>query len=224
MYIDSVDKIVTSYFAVLTKVPFVYKEVTYQPRPVYVSPLLLRGYTCPAGCGACCLKFSLDYLPSEPHPLEATPRVIRFDGRKVRILSDLQEDNLSGSCHNLSQEDGRCGIYPVRPFTCDFELIRTLSFEDGPNVLTQKLYGRGWNMMRIDGERGAMCEMTPHDSKTIAEVVRKLSRLQEWANHFGVDTWIAEIIQVVESRSLLKCMTPIVFGKEQEPRTLLSLL
>ena len=65
---DFIDKIVTRYFACVTGEEFTYKGKTYKPRPLRISPLIFRGYTCPAVCGACCTRFSLDYLPQERHP------------------------------------------------------------------------------------------------------------------------------------------------------------
>lgn len=201
---DSVSKIVGRYFAATTRVPFSYGGREYLPRPLSVGPLLLRGYTCPAGCGACCLKFSLDYLPDEPRPKGLAPRAVEFDGREVVVYSDLQPENSSNNCKHLSPEDGRCGVYEVRPFSCDFELIRTLEYDDRPNVLTQRLYGRGWNMMRVDGERGALCEMTPVNTETKREVVRKLGRLRQWADHFGIRTWADEICSLIQSGKLTR--------------------
>src|SRR6266568_3599596 len=130
----------------------------FTPKRLIVSPLLLRGVACPAGCGACCRRFTLDWLPSEREKVEESgypmervkERTIEFDGRKVIVLSDLQEDQ-GYFCRNLSKTDGRCGIHEFSPYSCDFELIRTLQSEDPeiPNRLTQKLFGRGWNMTRV---------------------------------------------------------------------------
>ena len=199
---DSVDKIVTRYFSTMTKEDFTYKGKVYVTKPLKVSPLLLRDYTCPAFCGACCSRFSLDYLPNEEHPYPLQKRIINFDNKEVLIYSDEQKDHTNHHCRNLSQEDARCGIYTTRPFSCDFELIRTLSFQhpNSPNVLTQKLFGRGWAMKRIDGGRGSQCEMIPVTDYSIDEVIRKMKRLEEWCDHFGVVnrcqeiiTWIGEV-------------------------------
>jgi Fe-S-cluster containining protein len=200
---DSVSKIVSRYFAVLTKQAFVYRNHTYTPKKVTVSPLLLRGYMCPSQCGGCCQgQFSLDYLPCEDKPAGVAPRVIDFNGREVIVYSDLQGDHDLHHCRHLRQADGRCDIYPVRPFSCDFELIRTLEYADADhaNVLTQKLYGRGWNMLRV----GALCEMTPATPETVKEVIRKLNRLQDWAGHFGIETWAGDIIGLIQNSRLAK--------------------
>jgi hypothetical protein len=60
--------------------------------------------------------------------------------------------------------------------------------------VTQRLFTRGWNMKRTDGGRGAACEIYPADPMTVAEVVRKFRRLDQWAAHFGVSTRIPTIL------------------------------
>jgi hypothetical protein len=84
-------------------------------------------------------------------------------------------------------------IHGRHPFSCDFELIRFITCKEQAH-LTQRLFGRGWAMKRVDGGRGALCEMLPADSSTVSEVVRKLERLKQWSIHFGIKTRIDEII------------------------------
>jgi Fe-S-cluster containining protein len=199
---DSVDKIVKRYFRCLTRVPFDFAGERIEPQPLIVSPLLLRDYTCPINCGACCFRFSLDYLPSEDRPEGAVARKIDFDGRKVKVYSIMQEEG-DHFCGKLNRENGRCGIYQQRPFSCDFELIRTLESETQA-VLTQKLYGRGWNMLRVDGEKGNLCEMTPVTEHSKSEVIRKLRRLSEWAGHFGIETWAETIVDLIQRGRLTR--------------------
>ncbi len=208
---DSVDKIVTTYFAVITRRPFVYKDTAYFPQDVRVSPGLFRGYTCPAGCGGCCSRFSLDYLPSEPRPNGSSrlqPRVIEFNKKEYKIWSDPQTDHADHHCVNLNKEGdgpqtfdpdldpGRCQIHGKHPFTCDFELIRfsQTTKKSSPNYINQRLYGRGWQMLRIDGERGAMCEMITGDDSWKKDTLRRLGRLKDWAEYFEVDHCLNEVI------------------------------
>jgi hypothetical protein len=193
---DSLDKVIQTYFACVTAEAFNYKGVVYHPRELRVSPSIFRGFTCPPMCGGCCPRFSLDYLPEEEKPdMPLTMREVAFNGSTVYIYSDLQEVPAI-FCKNL-QKDGRCGIHGRQPFSCDFELIRFLEFkEEGhANHLTQKLFGRGWAMRRVDDQRGALCEMTPITDETVAEVVRKLGRLNQWAEHFGISTKVPTILE-----------------------------
>jgi hypothetical protein len=204
-YVDSIDKIVFSYFAAVASEPFDYKGVTISPKPLSVSASIFRGFTCPEGCGGCCPRFSLDYLPSEALPVGVVERIITFASRRVQIFSDLQLENSGHHCKHLVHKTGRCGVHvlaagPGQPFSCDFELIRThMSSSADPNRLGQQLFGRGWKFLRVDGGRGALCEMTPANRDSTSEVVRKLKRLYGWANHFGLRTCLPSIIDWAES-------------------------
>ena len=210
--LDSVDKIVTRYFSVVTDEVFTYKGVVYHPKDIKVSPLLFRDYTCPSGCGACCPRFSLDYLPTDNYPYALEKRFIQFNGRPIPIYSDTQTDHKNYHCRNLNMSDGRCGIHGKQPFSCDFELIRMLTFEgDSQNTITQKLFGRGWAMKRIDGGRGTRCTMTPITPYSIDEVVRKLKRLEGWCDHFHLKNKLPQILQWVTE------IRPFVLYKEIKP-------
>jgi len=199
---DSLDKIIFSYFKSVTNEPFTYKGKTVEPKNLKVSPLLLRGFTCPPNCGACCPRFTLDYLPNEPHPYPLEKRVIEFNGKEIPIYSDMQEDDDDHFCGNLNKDNGRCEIHGGQPFSCDFELIRFMNSTDKerPNQLTQKLFGRKWAMKNVRGERGTSCEMTPADEHTVQEVKRKLCRLEQWCFHFEIlDTKVPDILNWVEN-------------------------
>lgn len=215
--VDSLDKIVKIYFACVTNEAFTYKDTTFEPKELYVSPLLLRGYTCPAMCGGCCPRFSLDYLPFEQKPDIVQERIVTFNDRQFSIYSDMQSDHKNKKCRNLDMSNGRCNIHKVRPFSCDFELIRFLvsgDQEKRKNVLTQKLFGRGWMMQRVDGERGALCEMTPIDPESISDNIRKLNRLKEWTNYFGIKTKTDAIINWIQSQEDYNKMKPLLLDKD----------
>lgn len=200
MQADSVDKVVKTYFAAVTAAPFTYKGERYRVPKLTVSPGLLRGYTCPSGCGGCCGKFTLDYLPAERRPYEMAERPVELNGRAVPIFTDAQPDNKTDRCNNLERATGRCVVHGEHPFTCDFELIRMIHRKDANTAhIGQRLYTRGWNMKRTDGGRGAKCEILPADPGTVAEVVRKFGRLEQWAAHFGLSTRIPTILTWVSS-------------------------
>lgn len=199
MQLDSVDKIVDRYLALVTKTPLRYKGKTYEPQTLVVSPSIFRGYTCPSGCGGCCGKFSLDYLPTDPRPADERikPRQVPINDTTVTIFTDPQGDNPGRFCRHLIPENGRCGIHGEHPFSCDFELIRAAVSQvpHKPNRLNTRLYGRGWAMLRaVDNERGALCTMTEISEESVADTVRRMVRLQEWADHFAIDSWVPEIL------------------------------
>jgi hypothetical protein len=196
---DSLDKVVGIYLASVCRKEFEFRGQYFRPRTLRVSPLLFRGFTCPTTCGGCCPKFSLDYLPTELAPANVSPRTEMIDGSSLEIKSDLQDKNNGHFCKYLEQQTGRCQNYETRPFSCDFELIRFIVPKKGPIHLTQKLFGRGWAMKRVDGSKGARCQMTDPSELSKMEVLRKLTRLQEWAEYFSIETCLAHVMTWVES-------------------------
>ncbi len=195
---DSLDKVYGIYVKGVATEPFTYKGQLLSPKPLRLSPMLVRGFTCPSGCGGCCPRFSLDYITPELVLTEA--RTVRINGRDVEFHSDLQTDHNNHHCRHL-QKNGRCGIHLYNPFSCDFELIRFIEYKDPdrPTTLTQKLFGRGWNMLRVDEDRGALCSMTEPSPATVADVRRKMNLLATWCKHAdiphkvqGVIDWLNE--------------------------------
>jgi hypothetical protein len=200
---DSIDKIVTTYFAAVNNVEFEYKGKVYPRKPLSVSPKIVQGYTCPPACGGCCPRFTLDYLPEEDRPSRNIKlRTIPFNKRHIEIFSDLQEANYGHHCINLRHSDGRCLIHGHHPFSCDFELIRFMHShtETGINRVMVRQYGRAWAMLRVDDQQGARCEILPPDTHTISETRRKLVRLQQWATHFRLSTRVPKIIKWINDR------------------------
>ena len=207
---DSFNKVVFSYFSCITREPFEYKGKIYEPKPLIVSPLINRGYNCPSACSSCCMTITLDWLPIEPRPDDPRilPRTVTFNKKDYLLYSDMQEDNKDHYCRHVIKEEGplygRCAIHgdgTTKEFTGDFELIRFLVFQSptSANRLTQKLYGRGWSYTRVDGQKGALCEMTPITEESRLDTIRRMRRLETWANYFGVNHCLDEIIPWLES-------------------------
>lgn len=205
---NSLDKIVFTYFAGITRVPFTFEGKVVAPRPLEVSAKLARGYSCPPNCGACCPVFSLDYLPHEDKPEGLTERYVDFEGRQIRILTDFQRENEGSHCKYVRPEDVRCVLHgepSKHPFSCDFELIRfTIGTERPYHWLGVRKFGRPHSLTRFDGTRGAACTITEPTEDTIGgivqDVVRKLRRLEKWATYFGLtETHVPEIINFLES-------------------------
>lgn len=199
MILDTIDRIATVHMAAITSQPFVYKNEEFKPQPLRVSPLIFRGFLCPASCGACCKPVSLDWLPSEELPYVVESREIEFNGHKLTIFSDLSSE--SPFCHNLQREDARCAIHGKHPYSCDFEMIR-VGLSRGSkrqNALSNRLFGRGWALTRVDGSKGAACSMTPVSKEEVPNLLRKLRRMQDWANFFKLTTVLPDIIAWVET-------------------------
>lgn len=206
MYQNSLSKIVETYFRTFALDSFEYNGSEVAPPPTTViSPFLWRGYTCPASCGGCCKNFSLVYLPEEKFPYEMSAVTYSFNGRPIKFYEDRQDGNETKWCKNLRHDDGRCGIHGSHPFSCDFELIRIIAQENKSWVGT-RLYGRGWSYKRVDGQQGAMCEITEITEPSRLDVLRKLGRLKVWMDYCG----IANSLQmVIDHGSSNDYMTPL---------------
>ena len=224
--VDSLDKIFESYFAAVTKVEIEWRGKVFKPKPLRVSDGIYRSLPCPAKCGACCQRFSLDYIPH----VEKLPKSIKKQTKKrliqfrtagelqnVYVRSYMQDGSEGHFCDHLDMESGRCGIHGRHPFTCDFEHIRfqMTGPKVGANRVTTRTFGRGWAMKRIDGERGALCDHTLPVSKEFAlEAARKLRRLLEWAEHFKIPTCLPEVIDWVATGPHSE---PQFFNQEFDP-------
>jgi hypothetical protein len=143
--------------------------------------------------------------------MNTTQREVVFNNNKIIIRSDMQLDHDEHHCRNLIKENGRCGIHGKQPFSCDFELIRFIHYADR-TVLTQKLFGRGWQFLRTDGERGAKCQMTEITDESVTDVIRKLHRLKEWADYFGLIHCLDTVIKWASSNRRIK---ELVIQKDQ---------
>lgn len=72
-------------------------------------------------------------------------------------------------------------------------------------------------MLRVvDQERGAMCTIVSPTPSSIADAVRKLKRLREWTDHFGLkETWIPEVVDLIERGRLVD---DVVFDPYAKPK------
>lgn len=167
---------------------------------ITISPLFYRDYKCPSHCGGCCPKFSLVYFEGKRWDLfkELYPDyAIKFNKRiynGVIIYEDTQEENNNHHCKNLNMENGRCLIHKANPFSCEFELMKVRKIKEDISIIN-KLFGRGWQLKRIDGERGAMCEMKDFNYEKFLKDLSLLKELNDYAKKLNYDTILPEVIE-----------------------------
>ena len=203
MHRDSFDKIVQVYFALVTKRTFDYKGIVYHPKPFRVSQLIARELICPPGCAGCCPQFTLDYLPTEPDqdvPANVHHRFVEFNGFEWTLYTFDDHPRGRYHCANVNMKTGRCNIHGNQPFSCDFETIRVHMFKDDatPHRLSTAPFGRAWQLMKVDGTRGALCEHTAPTIPGAREAYRKLKRLENWANYFGLPTRLDKVFKWID--------------------------
>lgn len=198
-YTNSIDKIVGTYFAAVSRAPFTYKGVVYAPRPLRVYPSIVRSHDCPPDCAACCQIFTLDYLPDEEKPANARPEWIEFNGSRYLIHRISPESTAASHCQYVGAH-ARCEIHGTHPFSCDFEPVRVeIGVVRNYNMMGVEHYGRKQAFTRITGESDVLCVFGPPTSESISDVVRKLRRLKDWTDHFQLtDTWIPDILEYIE--------------------------
>lgn len=143
----------------------------------------------------------MDFLPIEfnlgkvPNGLQE--RTVWFNEKKFSIFSEMQLGHGGYYCKFVDTKNGRCLVHKSRAFSCDFELLRFVRRKDAV-WLGHRLYGRGWNMLKCDGKRGALCKMLPFSEEARVDIIRKLNRLIEWCDYFGLEHKVNGIIKWVE--------------------------
>jgi len=166
---------------------------------VQLSPKFFRSYECVEGCCACCPRFSLDYFPGERwdgFKARYPDKLKFFTGRAfsgVQVYSDFQGDNESYFCRFLDLTTGKCTVQDYKPFSCKFEIIKVSKLKDGA-ILIKKKFSRGWNLKRLDGQRGARCKILPFNYLEFLDDISLLCELNEIGNQLRVKTKLTPII------------------------------
>lgn len=237
-HVDSTGKLLER-LALVAKEPVLQKGkvVRTPPHQLYVSPSVLRQFNCASGCTACCLPFTLDFTPEEFDTLDWTEeiaeqaidqfsmRVVEVNGAKHPVYSYPQY--LDDSCPYLrpTREGGAlgCGFWTAdnstQPLECAAapQLLMTTRGE-GNTVIMKRPFGRGWAW-----KNKPQCEFDPvidhpgkiPDTYDFTDEITLLNRYEGWAKHFGIPTYIPEIIEVLENMpSILRAegikMIPVI--------------
>ena len=102
-------------------------------------------------------------------------------------------------CEKLSLENGDCLIHTHRPFSCDFEMLRFKQYKNENKVLIGTFpFGRCWALTQYNGTKGGLCVTKSYSPEYKEDVIRKLTRLKDWIDYYGIETYINELIDVVK--------------------------
>jgi len=198
---DSLDKVLTA-IEVVAQVPILYKGMEYQP-PVhlYVSDKFWKSYICKKGCGGCCLNFSLDWLPSGWEEVEKeylqVAELHKLRNIEVnRVRRSIATISPEGNKHCRFFDDIGCMIHKYRPLTCRTPLIKFHRVGDRGYIFKSP-FGRAWAMKRFDGGP-ILCELGAFSpNQFLDNDVPVLRRLLSWCNHFGIETHLPRIIDLL---------------------------
>lgn len=204
-------KLITSYFAAITKEPIHFKNEVIHPRPLVVSKLIFRGFTCPESCGACCTQptstvnggATLNYLPSEARALVSPlQEQVLLNNKYFTIFSEDMTppaqvlpilNHSAFPCKYLS-DTARCTIYADRSIACDLPLLQ-VTRRKLYNQLTIRKFGRHHLYKQFDLQtRGTKCELLGITPDSIIDTRRRLIRLYTWSSYFTLKSWMPEII------------------------------
>jgi Fe-S-cluster containining protein len=191
-FLDSMDKF-GEYF----------KRLEFGKRNVYLSPLFFRSLICSSNCGACCQKYTMDYITKAsqeklkaryPEEYEKYFDFREYHGRQ--ILSMLQKDNLENHCQLLDKY-GRCSIHDANALSCQIEPIKFKLVKDRVYIL-KSFYRNSWQMTRVGGEKGCLCKFTSYTEEQYKNDLKVLKELNEVADIFGVKTVLPQIIDLLK--------------------------
>ena len=201
-------KMICAYFGAVTREEIRWQKYTIQPKPLMVSEMIFRGFTCPANCGACCTQVSatvdgntLNYLPSELH-YDAVPETVIINEKEYTVMTEDMRPTASllpilerlYPCKHLTM-DARCGIYDRRSLACDLPLLQVTQ-RKAYNLLSIRKFGRHHLYTQFDLKtKGAMCELLEITPESTEDTRRRLRRLNNWVNHFEIKSWMPEVLE-----------------------------
>lgn len=192
------------------------------PQSVVVSPSVMREMTCVAGCTACCLPFTLDFMNVEWNTLwDSWADEIKDEANKLFYTREVTVSGVTmpvqtydqfkdESCPFLrpTREGGAlgCGFYTGRGITQPLEcasapnLLMTTRGA-GNTVLMKRPFGYGWKW-----EQSPQCEFDPvvdritniPDTFDLSYEIALLERYQAWATYFQISTYIPGIVEVLQ--------------------------
>ena len=194
---SSMDRIV-SYFHALARKEFSFNGKNF---PAYeklvVSEKAFRSYTCPAGCGACCMKCSLVWDKENEFSREEI--LVEINGVTRSFFQNAQREHKGHYCQYLLH-DGRCGIYQERPLPCRFELFKFVhATKSNTARALVRLPGRSWALTRIDDTKGGACEIMPYNPELTASHIADLLILQGWMESFHIDNDCKEVMYYLKT-------------------------
>lgn len=220
-HVDSTGKLLNR-LALMTGDPVYQRgKLIVEPRQeLLLMPSLARDFTCVAGCSACCLPFTLDFVPAEWRGLNKK-HVGRVSGTDPKDIFEKRKIEVNGDEHEIwsypQYKDNQCPfLQPIRDGGapgCSFvpgQNLQPLECAAAPQLLnstrgdryatlSSRPFGRGWAWK--DKPR---CEFTDVALKQsdleaidMTDKIALLGRYSLWADHLGISTVIDEVVTIL---------------------------
>lgn len=219
-HVDSIGKLLER-IALVAKEPVVHngKQLRTPPDEIFIAANMVREFRCVSGCTACCLPFTLDFTPEEYDGFEMAPdieeqaldlfstRPVTVNGEKHTVVTYEQYKDPSCPFLRPTREGGAlgCGFWTednsTQPLECAAapQLLMTTRGE-GRTYIMKKPFGRGWAW-----KDKPQCEFDPVIDKVsnipenydLSNEIMLLERYHHWANHFGIDTYLPQIVETM---------------------------
>lgn len=207
----------------VAKVPLVTPFKTFYPpeKGLRLSPLFWRHYGCHLNCAGCCRAFTLNWLPDEwnktvreyPHVKEmGTLETFSVNGVEANLVTIYQTDPLVLHdrlfCTFINPENGACGIHRESPFSCKIEMVKFERAKGTGHILKTK-FGRGWAMMKVHGEKGAICTIDEYavdylapeaEDQLFRSDIPALKKMLSWAEHWEIPTYLPELLALIDRK------------------------
>lgn len=195
------------------------------PRNIFVSPALLRRFTCVEGCIACCcVRITVDFTPEEFLNFEWTEevstdaqdlfktRVIEVNGKEYDIIT--YEQFKDPACKFLRPIRGKenvlgCAFYlyggnDTQPLECAAAPQLLMSHRGPDTIITKRPFGRAW-AFKVTPQ----CDFEPIFTRSdqvpegtgamlLKNEIALLRRYLHWAEYLDIPTYIPDVIKVLE--------------------------
>lgn len=168
-------------------------------REVALGPSLSRKFSCPEGCTACCMVFTLDYLPVEGEWGRLHPDIReRFRARVVRGR-EVYTLEFPDVCPFLVER--RCSLWGNQPLPCMAAPQVQIAPRREKVLVTGKIFSRYWRWP--EGNR-PQCQFSWEYSPP-SHAIRVFERYRIWGEYFGfsVETIDRALKVLRETRSIL---------------------
>lgn len=175
------------------------------PKKVSISHLFFRDGQCKRCGRSCNVGFNLywteneyiDFIYDYTFKRKLIPISIRINGKEKHLFKYENPTSKTSWCKLVlkNSENYTCGIHDIKPIHCSLPPIQ-IDQRYQRTILTKRLFGRNFKF-------GCEVQWEPFNRKFFEEWdLPQLKRLRDSSHYLEVDTWLDEIINYFEKKTL----------------------